>query len=541
MPLVTDAGRSREQVAARGAPSELRATSRRSQPPGDAVRLPEGTVLSDKYRIDTLLGEGGMGTVFRATHLALHKEVAIKVMRPELAADRNMSARFEREALASSRISSPHVVIVHDFGRDGDLLYLVMELLHGESLIDRLEREGCLSVSEAIRITTHIARALAVAHEAGIVHRDLKPENVFLTKDGTAKVLDFGIARLLRPVTSGSKSVTTTGMIMGTPLYMSPEMAANLPVGPAADLYSLGVMLFEMLTGGPLFHEEAAVLLMGAHLRKTPPRIRDRAPSLSLPEGLEDLIGRLLAKKPETRGTIRELLAELESFRSDGQTSGEVSLAAIRASSSGDRPQLALDRSAATVLAAPPAPAPHTSARVLETPVTAPVTNDGPKRASWPLVAALLLALAIAGSIAAAVALSAAGEDPTAEPPPVEVVTPPPRDEAPAASVAIRFIVSPETARVVSADGEVEGTVLHLPADGAARSVRIEADGFVPREVSIVADRSREVPIDLEPQEAATPPTSMRARRPVDPPSMSTGAMEATTEMRAGDDLRREF
>jgi hypothetical protein len=120
-------------------------------------------------------------------------------------------------------------------------------------------------------------------------------------------------------------------------------------------------------------------------------------------------------------------------------------------------------------------------------------------------------------------------------------VTPPPRDEAPAASVAIRFIVSPETARVVSADGEVEGTVLHLPADGAARSVRIEADGFVPREVSIVADRSREVPIDLEPQEAATPPTSMRARRPVDPPSMSTGAMEATTEMRAGDDLRREF
>jgi serine/threonine-protein kinase len=455
-----------------------------------------------------------------------------------------MSARFEREALASSRISSPHVVIVHDFGRDGDVLYLVMELLHGESLIDRLEREGRLSVAEALRITTHIARALAVAHEAGIVHRDLKPENVFLTKDGTAKVLDFGIARLLQPVTNAPKSVTTTGMIMGTPLYMSPEMAAHLPVGPAADLYSLGVMLFEMLTGGPLFHEEAAVLLMSAHLRKTPPRISDRAPSLALPEGLEDLIGRLLAKKPETRGTIKELLVELETFRTaDASKSGEVQLDAVRASAEGvaaARP--AIDRHAPTepVAVAAPPDDPRAEVRAPETPAVVPVTASGSKRAPWLLGAGVVLGLAIVGAIVAAVALPGAEDERAAEPPIEVVPAPPPRAETAPESITIRFAVSPQSARVVSANGEVSGTLLRLPADGAEHSVRIEADGFVAREVSVVADQSREVVIDLEP-EAAGSRTSMRTRRRDEPATMRTEATAPMTEMRAGDDLRREF
>ncbi len=279
-----------------------------------APRLAEGTLVAGRYRVLDVIGEGGMGTVYRAQHLALHRHVALKVVRPELSADPQMVARFEREAFASSRISSPHVVVVHDFGRDDTgLLYLIMELLEGESLAERLDRTGALPIGEALRVSRDVARALEVAHLAGIVHRDLKPDNVFITSGGDVKVLDFGIARILEgpagaPVGSNA---TMTGMIVGTPVYMSPEAISRQPVGPGTDLYALGVMLFELLTGEPPFMASEAVLLMGQHLTAQPPRLESVAPSFARKPELGALVGRLLEKSSDQRGDTRRALTEL--------------------------------------------------------------------------------------------------------------------------------------------------------------------------------------------------------------------------------------
>lgn len=290
-------------------------TSRRTSgsPATPAPRLARGTVVAGRYRILDVLGEGGMGTVYRAEQPALHRQVALKVVRPELSADPHMVARFEREALASSRISSPHVVVVHDFGRDdGGLLYLIMELLEGESLADKMDREGAFPVSEALRIARDIARGLEVAHEAGVVHRDLKPDNVFLTRQGGLKVLDFGIARIVEgPGGSTAGNPTMTGTIVGTPVYMSPEAISRAPVGPAADLYALGVLLYEMLAGEPPFWADEAVVLMSQHLTEKPPSLASRVPSLAKHPELVELVERLLDKRPEARGDTASAAAEL--------------------------------------------------------------------------------------------------------------------------------------------------------------------------------------------------------------------------------------
>ena len=282
-----------------------RATSglRRSGPPAPAgPALPNGTVIAGRYRIAGVVGRGGMGAVYRAEQIAVKRQVALKVMEAQGPAT---SARFEREALAASRMTSPHVVTIHDFGQDEDgLLYLVMELLEGENLGSRLFREGSIGWREVVSIAIHVARALSVAHAAGVVHRDLKPDNVFLTHDdsggGLVKVLDFGIARLLDGGGKGP-SITSTDIVVGTPLYMSPEACARKTVGPAADVYSLGAMLFEMLTGRVLWDQDEPVLIMAMHLKDRPPRVSEVRPDLEVPKELDELIDRMLAKDPAKR------------------------------------------------------------------------------------------------------------------------------------------------------------------------------------------------------------------------------------------------
>ncbi len=295
------------------------------------TRLSSGTTIAGRYRVERLLGAGGMGTVYEATQLAIGRRVAIKVLRPDVADDPFVEARFQREARAASSVIHPNVVVVHEFGRgDEGTLFLAMELLHGDSLLVRLRRHakegqskegsGAMPPREAVRVAMEIASALEAAHAAGVVHRDLKPDNVTLLENGGLKVLDFGIARILENEREGTAEdraqLTDAQQVLGTPRYISPEAVARLPVGPAADLYALGAILFEMLSGRPVFLDREPVILMGQHLRDKPPKLREVAPDLEAPIELELLIDELLRKLPTERPAsatlVRKRLAELD-------------------------------------------------------------------------------------------------------------------------------------------------------------------------------------------------------------------------------------
>ncbi len=269
-------------------------------------------VVGGRYRIITRLGEGGMGTVYAAEHTLSLRRVALKIIRPELESSRIARERFLRECKTLERVQSPNVVSVLEAGESAaGEIYLVMELLEGESLGDRIAERGALPLAEALDVTSQICAALRAAHARDVVHRDLKPDNVFLCRDGTVRVLDFGIARLLDADTSEGSSarrLTRTGTIVGTPAYISPEGAAGAEVGPAGDLYSLGVVLFEMLTGRLPFEEEQPVLLMGKHLKEPPPSLREARADLAFPDELVALVARLLAKAPADRPANAESL-----------------------------------------------------------------------------------------------------------------------------------------------------------------------------------------------------------------------------------------
>ncbi len=213
-----------------------------------------GLVLAGKYRLSSVLGRGGMGTVWRAEHLGLDAPVAIKIIHPTISSDEEAMRRCRREARAAAALRSPHVVQVLDFGRDeaADASFIAMELIEGESLAQRLGRVGRLDPSETVRIVNHVARALARAHEVGIVHRDLKPANVFLERNDdeeTAKVLDFGTARIRERAGNLAESAPSTGIVVGTPYYMSPEHISGGAVDHRTDLWALGVLACECLVG----------------------------------------------------------------------------------------------------------------------------------------------------------------------------------------------------------------------------------------------------------------------------------------------------
>jgi serine/threonine protein kinase len=208
-----------------------------------------GRIIAGKYCLLQPLGRGAMGSVWAAEHLTLRSQVAVKLIQQEMLGHPNVSRRFEREARALATLRSPHVVQVLDYGIDAGTQYLVMELLRGETLRTRLEARGRLQAREVSTIARHVARAMTVSHAADFVHRDLKPENVFLTTDGdevVAKVLDFGITKTLA---NGAPHLTSAGMMLGTYHYSSPEQAVGGRVDPRSDLWSMGVMVFECLTG----------------------------------------------------------------------------------------------------------------------------------------------------------------------------------------------------------------------------------------------------------------------------------------------------
>ena len=267
------------------------------------MALTSGTKLGP-YEIVAPLGAGGMGEVYRARDMRLGRDVAIKVLPEALAKDADRLRRFEQEARTIAALSHPNILGIHDIGAHEGAPFLVSEFLEGETLRERLEA-GPLPVRRAIEYALGIAQGLAAAHEKGIVHRDLKPENVFITRDGRVKVLDFGLAKLLRPEESHQTAVTLTspvtlpGMVMGTVGYMSPEQVRGDPTDARSDIFSFGAMLYEMLTGKRAFKRDTSAETMTAILREEPPELNDTG--WQGPLGLQRILGRCLEKNIERR------------------------------------------------------------------------------------------------------------------------------------------------------------------------------------------------------------------------------------------------
>src|SRR5216683_792976 len=225
-----------------------------------------GTLLGGLYRLDAQIGRGGMSTVYLAFDTVLERRVAIKLMNREIASDSDQLERFRREARAVAQLSHPHVVGVIDAGEDEGRPYIVFEYVEGETLKERIRRHRRLQIAEAVAYAIEIARALGAAHARHIVHRDVKPQNVLIDEEGSAKVTDFGIARTL-----DEEGLTADGRVLGTTDYVSPEQALGQPVTGQSDLYSLGVVLYEMLTGDVPFHGDSPVAVAMKHVREDPP------------------------------------------------------------------------------------------------------------------------------------------------------------------------------------------------------------------------------------------------------------------------------
>ena len=296
-----------------------------------------GTVVGERYRVLARIGEGGMGAVFRAEHILMKKVVALKLLHADMGQIEEAGRRFEREAQSASRLNHPNIVSVTDFGRNhtGEL-FLVMEFVAGESLGDVLAREGRLSVTRACRLAGQILSALEHAHGQKVIHRDLKPGNVMLVQSPDprlgemAKILDFGIAKITEN-SEGEQPLTKGVMIFGTPSTMSPEQATGQEVDARSDLYSCGIILYEMLTGKKPFESEDVVKLMAMQVTAPPPPFASVAPGAGFPAALETVVMRALEKERERRySTAAEFREALERAEAEVGGAGE-RLAAVAA------------------------------------------------------------------------------------------------------------------------------------------------------------------------------------------------------------------
>ncbi len=329
-----------------------------------------GRIFDRKYRVNELIGSGGMGSVYRATHLEMSREVALKVLDHGIADSDRQVQRFHQEARSSSRLQHPNTIRVYDFGRAEDgRLYLAMELLKGETLADLMRREKRIPLPRTCHIIKQVCKSLAEAHQMGLVHRDLKPDNIFITEifgeRDFVKVLDFGIAKS----TEGpeQESLTQTGFICGTPRYLSPEQAMGKTVDPRSDLYALGVLLYEMLSGQPVYSAATPIGIVMKHIKEPPPILAIGSSNGAV--GASRLIASMLAKSPDQRPSRASLVAEYLVAIADDR------LIDLPGAPSAAPPVVEDEGGATLMLAAPSRPASAATSRPSAPPAAAPEGN----------------------------------------------------------------------------------------------------------------------------------------------------------------------
>lgn len=409
----------------------------------------EATVVNDRYEINKRVGRGGMADVFSARDLLLDRQVALKILFPEFAVDPNFVERFRREAQAAANLSHPNIVNVYDWGKHGGTYFITMEYVHGRTLAEILRSHKQLNAKQAAEIASEVAAALGFAHDAGLVHRDIKPANILIGSNGQVKVADFGIARAVNSSTEAN--LTQAGAVMGTAAYFSPEQAQGAQPDPRSDLYSLGIVMYEMLAGKPPFSGENPVSIAYKQVHDAPTPLNKLVDGV--PRPFEAIIAKLLAKNPDLRyATAHELRDDLRRFRNDEPVHAYVAAtqrnggnggaaAAAAAAGAGAAAARATDPSATsaatTVSSAQPAPAPAPRPAVpagqpeLVATTTMPMTpmdmgryppgaspdagyyEDPPSRTGWYALAAFIALVAlVAGGVLLFQALTG-GEDET--------------------------------------------------------------------------------------------------------------------------------
>lgn len=358
-----------------------------------------GKELDGKYTIEKLLGIGGMGAVFKAKHIFIGNDVAIKVIHPEMATDRSVTERFLREARAAATIDHVNAIRVSDFGKIGDLLFMVMEFIDGESMKDYLERKPRLDLNETVHIMNQVAAALDVAHNFQIVHRDLKPDNIMfkagMRGERVVKVVDFGIAKVKGTSDNAKEALTSVGTIIGTAKYMSPEQCQASPIDHRSDIYSLGVMVYEALTGQCPYGDANGMQVIVKHIIEPPPKPRSFNPEI--PEPVEQVILKALSKQPTAR------------YNSAGEFTAELMTAAGAYCdlSQGNQTTLLKNSSTAPTQSAP------TNNQTIASPIQAPVAQAGNQTIASPIQAPSL-SQAVHTIIASAPVLPNTGKRPKA-------------------------------------------------------------------------------------------------------------------------------
>ena len=395
-----------------------------------------GREIAGRYRIQALLGEGGMGAVFRAEQISLKRTVAVKLLRPEILGNQMLLRRFNLEAEAVAKLSHPGTVNIYDFGQDADgTLFIAMELIDGRSLRQVIHREAPLPPRRALAIAAQVAASLADAHAHAIVHRDLKPDNVMLQDRGrerdVVRVLDFGIAKLRDETRATHAAMTQQGDLLGTPQYMAPEQIRAEPIDGRTDVYALGCMLYVMVTGR-LPHEAPTVLgLLSKHLIEHPVPPSQRRPELGLPAALDHLILGAMAKRPDDRPATMEAMGE--------QIAALLASQPAEPSRSAAHPVAVAGSTVASgPTAVPPAAArldtPPSHSAVQAAPATwPPAASPGPRPASRRRTAALAIAGVVAagaaGATAVVVVTRSAADRPVIAAPPIAAPPPPPTAE----------------------------------------------------------------------------------------------------------------
>jgi len=269
------------------------------------VITPGEMLLGGRYQVLRQLGSGGMAFVYHARDLNLQREVAVKALRDDLVHDPAFQARFLQEARAAANLLHPNIVTIYDFGHDASRYFLVMEYVQGTDLKTYMRRRGRLTIPEAVDLGIQISSGVGYAHRAGLVHCDLKPQNILVSPDGRAKITDFGIARALASIEPDE----TSEVVWGSPQYMAPEQAAGGPPSPSSDVYGIGVILFELLTGRLPFESDSAEALTQLHLSSVPPSPRRFNPEV--PPALEQIVLKILAKEPSARYRTADQLARV--------------------------------------------------------------------------------------------------------------------------------------------------------------------------------------------------------------------------------------